>query len=119
MISGLYAFFADAVPGSVPNHLAHCVLSAAIQGVIIVIATPLTRLRPAALIGAVAASAFYIGRSQAQTEWLWAGAQWYVSWAFWNWPRDQFYGSVFPIVSTGFSYLVVAIASTRQYRRTA
>ncbi len=114
IIAGIYGFFAHATPGSAPNHLAHCVLSAAIQAVVIICLSPFVCLRRAALIGAVAASSFYIGRSQAQTEWLWAGAQWYVSWAFWDWPMDQFYGSVFPIVSTSITYFLVAFALLRR-----
>ncbi len=92
-----------------PNHLAHCVLATGIQLAVIAILSPLMRLRPAALIGAFVGSAFYVGRSQAQTEWLWTGAQWYVSWAFWDWPQDQFYGSVFPIVSSAFGYYLIVV----------
>ena len=114
IIAAVYGFFAHATPGSVPNHLAHCVLSAAIQAVLILLLSPLMGVRRAALIGAVAASAFYIGRSQAQTEWLWTGAQWYVSWAFWRWPMDQFYGSVFPVVSTSLTYFLTAFATSRR-----
>lgn len=104
LLKRLYTFFEDTQAGSVRNHLAHCVIALALQALFFALCLPLMGAQRALIVATCVPIAFYVGRSQAQTEMLWKPAKWYVSWSFWKWPWEQAGGSIYPLVSTLLVY---------------
>ncbi len=110
-MQAIYDYFAHAPAGSFANHLAHCLVAAAITLIVAVVLLPWSGLTAATGLGCLIAAAIYVGRAQAQTETILAPAPWWESWLPFRWGADQVWGAGFPIVSSALIYLLMLVAS--------